>query len=257
MTDETLSDLLALVTSGRPDSLVEIALSAAGEEATTVMREVREAVASLAVAEPPQAPSPELRARIFRSLEDTRRVPRRAVVVMDMQNDHLLEGRTLEVPRARDIVPALWARLEAARHEHTPVVYVVDEHDPDDTDLDAWGAHNIRGTDGARVWAALTPRPGDTVVAKATYSAFTGSRLAQVLGSLGVDTLELTGCLTEVGIFATAADALQRGYAVEVPRETQAGATQPAEEAILSVLGLLHPYGPARMALLASLGSAE
>jgi nicotinamidase-related amidase len=131
-------------------------------------------------------------------------------------------------------------------------VYVVDEHDPEDSDLDSWGAHNVRGTSGASVWPALAPEPGDMVVRKPTYSAFSRSELANVLASLRVDTLVLTGCLTEVGLMTTATDALQRGYAIEIPRDSQAGATELNEQVALGVLELLPPYGPAREALLSA-----
>jgi nicotinamidase-related amidase len=169
-----------------------------------------------------------------------------------MQNDHLAAGGPLEVPRARNIVPALAARLEAARREGVPIVYVVDQHEADDSDLDSWGTHNVKGSPGAEVWPALAPHACDRVVSKPTYSAFSRSNLADVLRELRVDTLELTGCLTEVGLVATATDALQRGYAVEIPPETQAGATELNERITLGVLSLLPPYGPARAELLAA-----
>ena len=142
-----------------------------------------------------------------------------------MLNDHLTPGSSVEVPRARDIVPAVAARLDAARAAGLPVVYVVDQHDPDDADLDLWTTHNVAGTTGGEVWPALAPKDGDTIVTKPTYSAFAASDLDGVLDGLAVDTLVLTGCLTEVGIMATAMDALQRGYAVEVPPDAQAGSS--------------------------------
>ena len=67
-----------------------------------------------------------------------------------------------------------------------------------------------------------------------------------MLDELAVDTLVLTGCLTEVGVMATALDALQRGYAVDVPPETQAGSGAIAEGVALMTLSLLPPFGPAR-----------
>jgi hypothetical protein len=41
---------------------------------------------------------------------------------------------------------------------------------------------------------------------------------------------------------------------VEVPVQTQAGATEANEKVAMGVLQLLPPYGPARAALLAGLG---
>jgi nicotinamidase-related amidase len=252
VTDETLAELFAVVVSGRPDALVDVGLGGAGPEIHGALREVREAVATLALAERPLAPSEALRGRVLRSVTARRAAPRRAVLVVDMQNDHLTQGRPLEVPRARDIVPALALRLQAARREKIPVVYVVDEHEVGDSDLDVWGAHNIKGSEGAQIWAPLAPEAGDSIVSKPTYSAFTRSSLAEVLRALHVDTLTLTGCLTELGLLATATDALQRGFAVEVPPDTQAGATAESEQMALGIVGLLSPYGPARRDLLAA-----
>jgi nicotinamidase/pyrazinamidase len=254
--DEAVTELIALVVSGRADPLVDIAIGGAPSEVRAELRDVREALASMALAAVPCPPSPQLRARIFESLAARARPSRRAILVVDMQNDHLTPGRPLEVPRARGVVPALAARLVAARRDAVPVIYVVDEHEADDRDLDSWGAHNIRGTSGAEVWPALAPEPGDHIVAKPTYSAFTRSTLGAVLADLRIDTLVLTGCLTEIGLLATATDALQRGYAVEIPADTQAGATEASEAMALGLVGLLAPYGPARHALLDSVTSA-
>ena len=115
-----------------------------------------------------------------------------------------------------------------------------------DPDLDEWTTHNVRGTSGAEVWPALAPQPGDRVVKKPTYSGFTGSNLQAVLDELKVDTLVVTGCLTEIGIVATATDALQRGFQVEVPPDAQAGASPLAEAAALASLSVMPPYGAAR-----------
>jgi nicotinamidase-related amidase len=177
------------------------------------------------------------------------------VIVQHVDDEHLMPGGPLEVPRAREIVPALRSRLDAARTAGIPVVYVCDEHDADDPDLDEWTTHNVKGSKGAEIWADLAPRTPDRVVHKSTYSAFTGSSLADVLDELRVDTLVVTGCLTEIGIIATATDALQRGFIVEVPADSQAGASPEAEQAALGMLSVMPPYGAARRERLARLAA--
>jgi nicotinamidase/pyrazinamidase len=254
--EEKVADLLAVLLAGRSDQLADLALGPLAAPVAPELAAMREGLAAMALANQPVAPSAGLRARILKSLEKTTAPPKRALVVIDMQNDALNPGGPLEVPRARAIVPALAARIDAARREGTPVVYVVDVHEPDDSDLDSWAAHNIAGSTGAEVWPDLAPKPGDPVVQKPTYSAFTRSRLAAVLEELRVDTLVLTGCLTEVGILATATEALQRGYAVEVPADSQAGANEANEQVAMGIMQLLPPYGPAREALLESLRAA-
>lgn len=250
MSEEDVANLLAFVLAQRPDRVQGIAVATQPEPVRHAAAELTDAVATLALSEPAALPSSALRARILRSLSANDR--REALVVVDMLNDHLSPGSVLEVPRARDIVPALAAKIEAARASKTPIVYVLDQHDPSDSDLDDWGVHAIAGSEGAQVWPPLAPKPGDHVVTKPSYSAFFSSRLEGLLHELRVDTLVLTGCSTEVQLFSTTTDALQKGFAVEIPRELQAGMTEAAEQNALMVLSLLKPYKPAREALLTS-----
>ena len=237
----------------------ELALEGAPPEIRAALREVREGFATIGASEPLQMPSAGLRDRILGTLRAqaslASKTSRRAVLVLDMLNDHLTEGLPFEVPRARAIVPALAARLDQARRVGESVIYVMDAHDPDDADLDLWGTHNVRGSKGAEVWPALAPESGDRIVNKSTYSAFVQSKLDDLLTELKVDTILLTGCLTEVGILATATDALQRGYAVEIAPELQAGAAESHEQIAMRILSFLPPYGPARKKLLERLAA--
>lgn len=237
-------DLLAAALTPRPEKVEDGVLAMAPPEVRTALARTREAMSTLGRALAPEAPSASLKARILSTMK--RQAPKRALLVVDMIVDHLAPGSTLEVPRARAIVPALKQRLDEARSAGIPVVYVLDEHDPDDPDLDAWGTHAVRGSDGAQVWDELAPQKGDRVVTKPSYSAFYESSLEPLLEELGIDTLVLTGCLTEIGLTATATDAMQRGFAVEIPRETQAGSAPEVEQVALITLNALSPFGPAR-----------
>jgi nicotinamidase-related amidase len=246
--DEKLAEKLEFALVRRPDRLTKLMLEGMPAEARAEQVATSEAIAALGVTAEPITPSGALKDRIFATLrERAKNAPKRAVVVCDMINDHLVPGRVLEVPRARAIVPALAARLTSARASGVPVVYVLDRHAADDPELDVWGSHAIEGTDGAEVWPALAPKPGDKVVTKPSYSGFHGTDLEAVLDSLAVDTIVLTGCATEVQLMATATDALQLGFAVEMPPDSQAGAAEPAEQVTMAVLAALVPYAPARI----------
>ena len=177
--EEQLAELLAAAVAGRPERVLETALALEPADVRAAFRVVAETLASVGLALEPEAPSASLRNRVLASARArTQATSRAALVVVDMIREHLDRGGPLEVPRARAIVPALKARIERARKGGVPVVYVIDEHDPDDADLDAlegWGAHAIRGSEGTEVWPELAPAPGNVIVKKATYSAFTGS----------------------------------------------------------------------------------
>jgi nicotinamidase/pyrazinamidase len=248
MTDEnSLADLLAFVLAGRPERLTQVAVAQMPPEQRVAVAAVTEGIALLVGAEEPVEPSEGLRARI---LATTRarlaRRPRRALLVCDMLVDHLTPGRPLEVPRARAIVPAVAKRIDDARAAGIPVVYILDQHEADDPELVEWGTHALAGTEGAEVWPALAPKPGDRMVTKPTYSSFFASTLEQVLDELAVDTLVMTGCATEVQLLTTATDALQRGFDVELPPDTQAGYSDMGERFAMGVLAALVPYAPAR-----------
>lgn len=144
---------------------------------------------------------------------------KQALLVIDMLNDFVLEGAPLEVPATRTVLPVLRSRLEQARQAGTPVIYVCDAHAPDDREFSrmGWPPHAVRGTEGAHVVSDLAPQPGEEVVEKTTYSGFHETRLAEVLSKFAVDELILTGCVTNICILYTAADAVMRGYRVTVP----------------------------------------
>lgn len=252
--EEQLADAAAFALAGRPERVEDGVLLMAPPELRAGVRETRELLAVLARAEAPEAPPAALRARLLDSL--TRHAPRRALVVIDMIKDHLEPGSLLEVPRARDVVPALKKRLDEARASGVPVVYVIDEHDADDPDLDAWGTHAVKGGGGNDVWEELAPQSGDRIVKKASYSAFYESTLTSVLDEMKIDTLVLTGCLTEIGIMATATDAMQQGFVVEVPPDSQAGSCVELEMAALGTMNVMSPFGPSRKKRLDMLAAA-
>jgi nicotinamidase-related amidase len=102
----------------------------------------------------------------------------------------------------------------------------------------------VEGTPGAEPWPDLAPEAGDVVIRKRTYSAFMGSDLGALLDRLGADEIVLTGCSTELGLTATAIDALQRGFVVTVPEDCQAGSTPATEMASLAALSVMPPFEP-------------
>ncbi len=144
-----------------------------------------------------------------------------ALVIIDMLNDFVLPGAPLEVPAARDILPALKQRLDQARQDGMPVLYVCDAHDPDDREFArmGWPPHAVRGTRGAEVVAELRPLPNEPVIAKTSYSGFHDTDLDATLKKLGVEELILTGCVTSICVLYTAADAVMTGYRVTVPAD--------------------------------------
>ena len=150
---------------------------------------------------------------------------RRALLVIDMLNDFVLEGAPLEVPSARGIVPAVKIGLEKAREKGIPVIYVCDSHDESDPEFDrmGWPPHAVAGGRGAQVVEALRPFPKDQVISKKSYSGFYNTTLDEVLKKERISDLMVAGCVTNICILYTVADAVQRGYAVKVLKDCVAG----------------------------------
>jgi nicotinamidase-related amidase len=203
-----------------------------------------EALAQLGLALDPVAPPPSLRARVASTLAVIPASTRRsALLVVDMLRDHLTPGGPLEVARAREIVPAVKQRVDAAHAASEAVVYLVDHHEPGDPELTTWPAHNTADPLDD-LWPEFKPTGDDRVVTHRSYSGFFETKLHETLQALEVNTLVITGCITEIHVFATATDALQRGYRVELPRDCQAGSSAMAEHLALATLSVMAPTLP-------------
>lgn len=235
--------LWELLLAGTPDRILD-ALVAGSPDDQTELQKLRALAGLLGTSLLPAAPRPELRARLMRARPRPRKPEHPALLVCDMLRDHLEPGGPLEIPRARDIVPAVQARLRNAREHAIPVVYVCDSHEASDPDYRDWPTHALEGSEGAEIWPEIAPQPGDHIIRKRTYSAFVGTELLPLLDRLGTDEIILTGCATEVHLFATAVDALQRGFSVRIPPDAQAGLSPIAEQVTLASLSTMVPFEP-------------
>jgi nicotinamidase/pyrazinamidase len=145
---------------------------------------------------------------------------RRALLVIDMIEDFVHEGGALYCgPAMAKIAPVITDELHRARSSGEPVVYLKDDHLPDDAEFAQFPPHAISGTPGAEIVRELAPRSGDIVIPKRRFSGFFGTDLDITLRERGVDTLRLVGDCTNICVLYTAADARNLGYAVEVVRD--------------------------------------
>jgi nicotinamidase-related amidase len=158
------------------------------------------------------------------------RLERAALVVVDMQNDFVRQGAPLEVPDARATIPVIRRLADAFRARSLPVVYtrfIAQETDnlfwhwsPEcwpDTRC-CWAGHP-RGyadctgeRDCADVIDELVPAPGDMIVDKLGYGAFSGTALDLRLRQVGVGSLLVTGTVTQICVEETAREAFHHGY---------------------------------------------
>lgn len=153
-----------------------------------------------------------------------------AVLVVDMLNDFLERGGAMPLPEGQALYAPIRQLLAAARENELPVIWVCDEHPPDDKEFDKRAVHCLRGSWGAEIVADLESRDEEYHVAKRRYSGFFETDLDLRLRELGVRHLVLTGVVTNICVRSTAHDAFFRGYDVVIPEECVA-ATSDREQA--------------------------
>lgn len=151
-----------------------------------------------------------------------------ALLVIDMQNSFVMAGGAMEVPCARGIVPNINRLAVAARAAGAQVVWVVSTFAP--AGRSAWPMffeHLVAperrealfrsltpGDPGHALWAGLGVQAADLTVAKDRFSAFIegASPLEAVLRARGIDTVLVTGTVTNVCCESTARDAMMRDF---------------------------------------------
>lgn len=153
---------------------------------------------------------------------------RTALVVVDMQNAFMLPSVAHAICEvAPEIVPNINRLAAATRAAGGTVVWVLTTCK--DQSLADWsiyyemaGAEGTRqrrsalakGSKGHELWAGLTVEPQDLFVEKERFSAFIqgSSNLAEVLRQRGIDTILITGTVTNVCCESTARDAMMLNF---------------------------------------------
>ncbi len=149
-----------------------------------------------------------------------------ALLVIDMLNDFLEENAPLEVPSARKIVPEIQKVIEQAMITNDKVIFICDSHEKNDPEFKrmGWKPHAVSHSHGASIIQELSsPFRGDKIVEKTTYSGFYKTELEYYLIKENIEQLYITGCVTNICVLYTVADAVQRGYKVTVLKDCVAG----------------------------------
>ena len=155
---------------------------------------------------------------------------RTAVLVVDMLNDFLDERGAMPLPAGQRLYEPTRRLLTAARASGSHVIWVCDIHPPDDREFEKRTVHCIAGTWGAGIVEELGPRDDEYRVLKRRYSGFYETDLDLRLREQRVETLLLTGVVTNICVRSTAHDAFFRGYDVVVVEDCVA-ATSDREQA--------------------------
>lgn len=134
---------------------------------------------------------------------------RRALLVIDVQNDYIDGPFRITYPAVNDSLPKIAAAMDAATAHGIPVV-VVQHSSTMDSPIFRPGSH------GWENHPTVASRPSQLQIEKKLASALAGTGLDDWLREREIDTLTLVGYMTHNCIDSTARDAAHRGYQVEV-----------------------------------------
>jgi len=173
-----------------------------------------------------------------------------ALVVVDMQNAFMLPGVAHALcPMAEKIVPNINRLARAVRETGGTVVWIKTTFTEDA--LRTWstyfdmvtpqhGAKRVQaltaGSEGHQLWAALEVRAEDLIVEKNRFSAFIqgSSDLAEILRQRGIDTILVTGTVTNVCCESTARDAMMLNFKTIMVTDGNAAMTDADHNASLA-----------------------
>jgi len=139
------------------------------------------------------------------------------VLVVDMLRGFLEEGYPLFIgDDCRRIIPNIRALLERETSQGSMIIYLCDNHTPDDLEFEMFPPHCIEGTEEVKVISELQEFPGE-VIPKRRYSGFFDTPLETRLKELNPEKLVICGVAANICVMHTAADARNRDYIVEIP----------------------------------------
>jgi ureidoacrylate peracid hydrolase len=177
-----------------------------------------------------------------------------ALVVVDMQNAFMMPGVAHALcPMAERIVPNINRLAQAVRQTGGTVIWIKTTFTPEA--LQDWStyfamtrpervAKRIEAltadSKGHELWASLDARPEDLIVEKNRFSAFIqgSSNLAEVLRQRGLDTVIITGTVTNVCCESTARDAMMLNFRTIMVTDGNAASTDEEHNASLTAFYL-------------------
>ena len=169
-----------------------------------------------------------------------------ALLVIDLQEGFVAEGARMWTPENLRILPRVKELIERCRTLGIPIIFTEHAHDSSGRDKGLmWdvplnrpikeGALRIGGQD-VPTYHEIAPKPGEKVIQKHRYSAFFDTDLHTYLRGCDVDTVIITGCMTNYCCGATARDAFFRDYKVIFGSDLTATDNRELHEAELKTL---------------------
>jgi nicotinamidase-related amidase len=179
-----------------------------------------------------------------------------ALIVVDMQNDFVRVGAPLEVPDARETIDVHLELLKWFRGRNRPVVFTRFIAGPSPTLVWEWSPQiappvcccwpgfkraygDIEGErDCVAVIDELAPLPGEAQLDKYGYNAFHRTSLSDRLNAQGVNTVLITGTVTQICVEDTARGAFHEGFQAAVISDAVSSYAPELQRASLQTLSM-------------------
>jgi nicotinamidase-related amidase len=128
---------------------------------------------------------------------------KRAVVVVDLQNEYLPTGK-LPLHELDVAVENAAKVIQNARAKGEPVIHIRHEQ--------PGAPFFVPGSQGVEIIPAVAPKQGETVIVKNHPNSFRDTELKKVLDDAGVDQVVIVGAMSHMCIAATGRAATDFGY---------------------------------------------
>ena len=132
----------------------------------------------------------------------TANTPRRALIVVDVQNIYADGPLLIEYPPVQESLVRIGQAMDAADAAGIPIVVV--QEDSFGIDSQGWKIHDV-----------VASRPSDLLIHKTLPSAFTNTGLAAWLAERGIDTISVVGYMTHNCNASTLFEARHMGLKAE------------------------------------------
>jgi len=158
-----------------------------------------------------------------------------ALIVIDMLNTYDFDDADRLATSVEKAVPNIQKRIDRARDEDVPIIYVNDNYGDWNSSADELVEKGLKGARPDLV-EPLKPPEDASFVIKARHSIFYGTPLEYLLMQRDVDRVILTGQVTEQCILYSALDAYVRELEVAVPADAVAHIHDDLAEAALKMM---------------------
>lgn len=135
--------------------------------------------------------------------------PRRALIVIDVQNEYIDGNFRIEYPEVRQSLPNIERAMDFAKAQGIPVAVV--QHV-----LPAEAPIFAEGSFGVQLFPSIEKRHRDFLLTKTLPSCFAGTNFDAWLKANAIDTLVIVGYMTHNCDDSTTREAMHRGYQVEL-----------------------------------------